>query len=113
MKICEYCGRVHQVAYPDVRFCSLLCRVHYEQHPLGYGPVDWTEEQRQQAKFLGDYHVVLAQGAARLLQQTQGQSPEQQVGPLRNWITQAVAQESILSEITDFFKAPPSTAPTE
>jgi hypothetical protein len=106
MTICEYCGRVHQVSQPDSRFCSILCRVQYENHPTFCAPQALADEQRRSAEFLATYHVTLAKGANLLLKQTESLGLEQQVAALRDWISGAVAKESILIGLNESVISP-------
>lgn len=111
MTICEYCGRVHQATAIDRRFCSLVCRMQYEQHPFFYQPAPLEEEQHQQGQMLRTHLIGLLKIAGQLLHQAETLSPEQQLHNQREWLTSITAQENSLLVLSSIFAEVPATPP--
>lgn len=106
MMICEYCGRAHQATEIDRRFCSLLCRTQYDEHPFFYSPDALLEQQRQQGLMLRTYLVTISQSARQLLLQSETLNPEQQLINQRQWLTNIAAQENQMLSLSHTFEVP-------
>lgn len=112
MTICEYCGRVHQATDIDRRFCSLVCRTLYDEHPTFYQPAALLEEQREQGRLLRSYLSTVLQAAGQFLRQAEILSPEQQLANQREWLATITAQERHLLTLSNVFEVElPDTSP--
>ncbi|WP_161807005.1 hypothetical protein [Hymenobacter sp. AT01-02] len=93
MIVCQYCGRAHCVDQPDSRFCSVLCR---EQHGNYWSKA--ADNEPNYLKWIALYSITVAKSARQLLEQTESQSPEQQLAAQRKWLANIASQESQLRE---------------
>jgi hypothetical protein len=103
MTICECCGRVHQAAEIDRRFCSLICRTQYDERPIFYQPAALLEEQRQQGQLLRSYMSTVLKAAGQFLQQAETLTPEQQLANQRDWLATITAQEKHMMLLSNVF----------
>jgi hypothetical protein len=103
MTICEFCGRVHQAAEIDRRFCSLICRTQYDERPIFYQPAALLEEQRQQGQLLRSYMSTVLKAARQFLQQAETLTPEQQLANQRDWLATITDQEKHMMLLSNVF----------
>lgn len=101
MTICEFCGRAHRAVDPDCRFCSVLCREQFDNHPGFYTKSELMTEQLRQGEHLRLYLRLLMKNATLLLEQTETLSPEQQIEKLRAWIADVASKENLMLGVSD------------
>lgn len=114
MTICEYCGRLHRLTHPDVRFCSLFCRTHYEQAqiPLLQLAVSAHELRLTQADSLAEHIIGITHDARRLLDATPALASEPHLSAVHTFLRSLAEEVALAQSIHQYLADHPTDAPS-
>jgi len=111
MTICEHCGRAHLVKNPDLRFCSVLCRLQHAQFLSSLADSAPEEElsaldyQRTHAATLAAFIVSVVEDAQRVLAATPALSTDPELDLVNRFILSVSEDVPTATEIHRFVTA--------
>jgi hypothetical protein len=110
MTICEHCGRAHLVKHPDLRFCSVLCRLQHAQFLVSLAdsePEEVTalDYQRTHAAALAAFIVSVTEDAQRMLAATPALATDPELDLVNRFILSIAEDVPTATEIHRFVTA--------